>query len=654
MAPRTCLAVVPPPPSFDPSSYEPFDDEVNRTIDQILSEEASFESSRDEDWPVYSGEDNSSASNHPTLYTRKEVKESRFFSKSPATNGTKVKGKKKPVAKRSITVIELDSDSEDNTAPRNTNGQGSKQGKDNDPDPGNEADNESPTSDQTPNKVNELMDLWNPLSGGDGGAPESSTNDDAVVAEEDVIFASTEPSQRDHLLDYVVSHPFMQNRVQPVQRSARRHFVSEIRREAASAGMDDTATDRLIKYVRKLYLEEVGVKLQTLPEGINDVPFGEEIEDDYLEKDHRKRSGKRRLDHGEQMESKKSKRKKERKETSTPSLQSALQQEVSRRIQAVKSSPQDPLKCEENEKHTVSPGHTMDVDSHRDDRFPVTENGNHALRDVVQPGIQRNEATAVDLEHTQNTTIEFNDNSVVLGETRVEKADLPSRQPDDAPQGPDMVILAESSCSKPEMSPTYARLTRKPKMRKNKETENEEPGEATKVSPPKAAHPNDMVINPSQANLPSKLESVSEPAREVSIITLEASSNGHPEKQRRDVKASSKQFKENGSQGSPVIIVRQSELSDAEREMRTELPEGQSKKLLNWRKKERKKRKRRQSRLECQGNPPTDHQAHEPQPTPAKSPIPVAISEPKTPNKSPGKSKYPDLSPNPAEWDLDF
>jgi hypothetical protein len=54
MSQPTFLAVIPPPPSFDPSTYKPFDEEFERTVDRILSEDASFES-KDDDFPVYSG-----------------------------------------------------------------------------------------------------------------------------------------------------------------------------------------------------------------------------------------------------------------------------------------------------------------------------------------------------------------------------------------------------------------------------------------------------------------------------------------------------------------------------------------------------------------------------------------------------------------------
>lgn len=663
MAPMTrlrSLAVVPPPPSFDPSSYEPFDDQVNRTIDQILTEEASFESTRDEDWPVYSGGDSSSASNKPTSHNDKDAKKSRFFSKPPAPNGTKGKGKRKPVARRNITVIELESDSEDDVAPPNTNGHEPTEATDEVPDAGNEADNESPMDDQPANDADVSMDMWDPMSQGVDGVAEPTISDEPAADEEDAIFASVDLSQRNHLLHYLASHPFMQNMAQPVSRSARRSFVKEMRREATTAGMDVMAVDRLIEYVRNLYLEELGIGPQPLPEDLDELPFGEEIEDDHLEEVGRRKSRKRSLDSAEQTNSKKKKRKKEdrksSKELSESSLQSALQQHVSEGIQAAESSLQDSFKVQDDEKGAVKPGSAVDnqdLAAGPWDDDHVKENGDHALRDVTEQKRQHEEPPILDVQHTEDTTMKVNGGSVPLEEQPMGDLGLSGQQRDKKPSAPDKGIV-ESSHSEPELPPNHAQVRRGSKDKGNKKRHEEPPksSKTKKASQPVESHPSESALSGNLSILPSKPEPASKPLPEPSSTLLETSQNGNREEQRRDVKKSGNEGKENCGQNTSVDVVQHSAPAQIQQEMELDITEQKSKKHKNWRKKEKKKKKKRHSYLKLQGNPPIDDQASEPQPMPA--PMPVSLPEPSTPQKSSKKSKFSVLSPNPDEWDLDF
>lgn len=633
------LAVIPPPPSFDPASYQPFDDEVNRAIDQILSEEASFESSRDEDWS-HTGEDSPSVSSRDTSHNDRDVKKSRFFSKPSATHGTKAKRTKKPVAKRNITVVALSSESEDNSPHPDTDGEA---GKEDEPDPGNETD--------------VSMEMVDPPNASASGVPGPNVDDEAVVAEEDAIFASIADDKRDHLLHYLVSHPFMLNGVQPVQRSARRHFVDEIRKEAALVGMDDTSINRLIEYVRKLYLEDVGVPFQPLSEGLDDVPFGEEVDDDRLEKVRRRKARKRRLTYPEQVESKKSKRAKKARssnEVSELSLHSTLQRDISQRI----TSPlQDPAQGQIEEKHdaslnAVDIGHAPERNPHLDDPKQVSEKEENNIN-TVKPENQHDRSAASDSNQARSHFVEKHNDSVRSREKRIKKA-LPSRQRRNAPQIPDMTVSTGSSQSEPELPPTNGLLIRALQDKNSKQAHEKAQGEAIKESSLLTAdHANDPVISGGRASLPSKPGSASKPARETSITLLEGRSNERPENQREDDQNPTKQPEGNASRTTPAGKA-QRHPSETRRKTIHELPDQPAKRFKNWRKREKKRQKKRQSHNGCQSNPPAGDQSNERQSTPAKFSTPAPTPETRTPQKETPKSKSLGLSPNPAEWDLDF
>lgn len=687
MAPTTrsrSLAVIPPSPSFDPSTYEPFDNQVSRTIDQILTEEASFESSKDEDWPVYSGGDSSSASNQRTPHHDKDVKESRFFSKPPGPNGTKVKKKSKPVAKRNITVIELDSDSEDAAALPQTNGPEPTEATDEVPDAGNEADNESliddrpqndvgvsmdnesPMDDQPQNGVEVSKDLWNPLSHGLDGVSEPVISDEPAAAEEDAIFASVDLSQRNHLLHYLASHPFMQNMVQPVSRSARRNFVEEMRREATEAGMDVMAVDRLIEYVRKLYLEELGIESQSLPEGLDELPFGEEIYDDHLEVARRRKSRKRSLESGEKSHSKKKNRKKEErrvsKEVPGPSLQSALQQEASARTPAVESSRQDSPKHQDDKEDAVIPAavdatHGLEAGSHGVDASKTIESSGHMLQPVIEQRPQHEDLAVLDKEHTKGTTIEPNGDHETLKEQPVGEPGWTDQQTINVSSGPGKSIVVESSNLEPDLPPNHAQARRGSKDKGHKKARKEGPLKASKsrrASRSTEVHADENAIaSANQPTLPLQPKSISKPVREASITLLDSNHNGLREEQRLDSKESNNANNENGGRSASTDIGQQSPTATTEREKKPDRTDKDPKKHSNWRKKERKKKKKRHSHFEPQDRPPTGKQAPEPHPM-SQPPNPVSFPEPTTPRKSSKKSKFSALSPNPDEWDLDF
>ncbi|KAJ5577978.1 uncharacterized protein N7459_006942 [Penicillium hispanicum] len=310
--PAAKLAVVPPPPSFDPTSYQPFDDQVDRTIDQILSEEASLESSKDDEWfdnnLLFGSRSASGSSSLSAHQTDGAAGHSRYFSKPPFPTRRDRPRRTTRVATKNITMVDIASDDEDDRPNEGKLGQNAFQPKEKHPkkktrkekkkrpleDTRHAAGNGMDGSESAINHVAELT-----------GQDTANENDEA---EEDALFASVKPSQRDRIMQFVVTHPFMKTPVQPVQCSARRQFTNEIRTEALSAGMDAQAVDNLVDYVRRIYLELAEVPSTPSANGF-DTAFGEEIDD--AESTHSLKGHKRCLD--EQTPPKKQKKRKKNK-----------------------------------------------------------------------------------------------------------------------------------------------------------------------------------------------------------------------------------------------------------------------------------------------------------------------------------------------------
>lgn len=275
------LAVVPPPPSFDPVSYRPFDDEVDRTIDQILSEEASLETPRGEDWldnnAIFGSRSTSHSSNVSAYHVDGVSEESPWFSKSSFS--TKARPRRKAhTATRQITVVDIVDDSEDDPPTKGKLGHDMNKRKEK----------------HSRKKDGRAMKKCSPVNTQDdvdnGIMISKSAGDDVdevagqhlayeTDTEEDAVFASVMPSQRDHIMQFILSHPFMKSVVQPVPRSTRCRFTTELRTEAVSAGMDDQDVDRLVDYLRRIYLGMA--KVQNIPTGGGfHAAFGEEIDDE--------------------------------------------------------------------------------------------------------------------------------------------------------------------------------------------------------------------------------------------------------------------------------------------------------------------------------------------------------------------------------------
>ncbi|KAJ5096996.1 hypothetical protein N7456_007717 [Penicillium angulare] len=311
------IAIIPPPPSQEISTYKPFPDEVERIFDEILSEEASFLSGEGEwDMPGVSAgsESLSGASIHsPLASSHKHFVSSPHLPTSKSTptstkqdtGQTHLQSQSRPVPKN-IEVIEILSDTE---AYESMVDQSVVQGKS--------------------SKMGKIKgNRRNGQSADQGDAqPEPASADHA---EEGVIFASVDISARQKILDFVVSHQFLAQPTQPVRKSTRRRFTRDVRREAISHGMPDEAIYGLIHYVRRIYLDLAGVDAGTLSEYADDITFGDEFDDSPERKSCTKsrKRGLRSSDVTEEVAPKKQKQHKRRSRQSDVSEQPLLPDET--------------------------------------------------------------------------------------------------------------------------------------------------------------------------------------------------------------------------------------------------------------------------------------------------------------------------------------
>ncbi|KAF3398280.1 hypothetical protein F1880_005806 [Penicillium rolfsii] len=355
------FSIVPPPPSYPTGTYKNykvFPDFVEETMDKILSEEANLEDSRSNDWPFYSGADGSGDS--PAFYAlqKGDTDETDSFQSTPRVltkneakktiKSTKPK-KKRSAAKRQITVIDLCSDDE-NHEPKDMNNQGKRDESDDslevnvDVNPqavatlDGENDDTSEYFDATEggmdtvnvkiinrksvnvNIVNAKTVDSSPLhaktteanvvtSDKIGVSEKGERHSEKDLKEEQLIFASVTESVKGHVLHFIERHPFMSQFVQPVKRSARRQFTMDMCKEALSKGVDPGVIWDLIKYVRRIYLDRAGVRAEPLAAGLEEIPFGEEVDDEPESHPPSRESHKRRRKEGSpSLKNKRSKR----------------------------------------------------------------------------------------------------------------------------------------------------------------------------------------------------------------------------------------------------------------------------------------------------------------------------------------------------------
>jgi hypothetical protein len=320
MSPHT-VSVVISPPTVDLDSYEPFDEEYIRTVDEILSDEPSFDASFD----AYNGGVSMDGANDSPPRERGTGRASvgkrigHAHKKSPYFS-TGQMSQRRVGSKRRITRIDVDEGVEDK-----------------DDDEGEEEDDDE--DDLTPDTSVESVKIQGTDSflkiQHDNNSYAKVNGKDALdddAAEEAIVFASVQPEAQARMLDFIASHPFMRGGSYPVRRTKRRTFVCELYEQAKSAGMDEPSFDRLTNYVRKTYLELYG-------EGYVDTQgseFGDEI-DDVAEERRRsskvcKKDRKRKRSNGDTVKGKSKKRRSKTSEDENSHLVAGSHNDAKREV----------------------------------------------------------------------------------------------------------------------------------------------------------------------------------------------------------------------------------------------------------------------------------------------------------------------------------
>lgn len=723
MSQPTFLAVIPPPPSFDPSTYKPFNEEFERTVDRILSEDASFES-KDDDFPIYSGgESFPGSAKHLTPESDRKFEKSRFFAKSPTmsertskrmTRSASRKSPKSPrtVAKRDITVIHLDSDDEEDVdltrlvesvQPETVNLVDEKDNNDeNYPVDASHGGMEGPydskynseeanLGDEEDNNVeiNSVEGFHGDSNGGgdsmEGVEPEEAghdddidpidasqghghdpndsrfnseiakhMDDDLVAAEEDIIFASVEPSRRDELLHFVVSHSFMQNREAPVRRSLRRQFVKDMRREAASVGMDESAIGRLILYVRKLYLEDTCAQPEDAGDA-HDLRFGDEIDDECYERTHLRKSRKRSLSNLEQAEPARRKKSKgsgrNSLENSVPTPQSIPQTEIPTESQEAEATMQPPSQVNGHGILCKEPGATSVHDT--PDTVPSPNHSNQAVdevqhepQEVVESSYHQDEGYNLDAKQFETNTPESTTVSSALEKVPNEQKAHQKQQFEHASPGLLIGVPCDSQPSEPDLPPLHERAIR-PLKSHNSNHARKQPQEKV-----------DSGITIGQTAIPNLVIDMTRDSPSPDhAVPSELTSNEPPTVSKADEPSDDYQGKQNKHSSDHIENIASQLIKVDTFNSQPELGSGLGKKKeQNYRKKERKKRKKRQSFLENYSGSNADQQVPERLHTPDQCQPRGVPTTPlsRTPNRSSDRVNYEPLSPNPAEWDMDF
>ncbi|QMW26649.1 hypothetical protein G4B84_001894 [Aspergillus flavus NRRL3357] len=275
------VSVVVSPPAFDLDSYESFDEDYfRRTVDEILSDQASFENSFD----AYSGTKMMDGTCERRASMARDSGLGSSGHKASPYFPSKV-AKKRPVAHRVIQKMESTEDEDDSEECQSGN---------------KVVRREDPADSVVKIKLEQLekrrlgdVGIYAPDNEVGSAARASSVIDvDACddedfeeVSEERFVFASVSEEEHDRLVRFLVEHPFMREGAYPVKRSVRRRFISDVRREASYSGMDEGALGVLTKWIKKTYLE-VCMVADADKEGSE---FGDEIDDENV-LEHRSRS----------------------------------------------------------------------------------------------------------------------------------------------------------------------------------------------------------------------------------------------------------------------------------------------------------------------------------------------------------------------------
>ncbi|OGE52639.1 hypothetical protein PENARI_c009G11557 [Penicillium arizonense] len=292
MARLSNISVVVPSPSLHNTPSKSFNDELfDRTIDTILSEEASLEGSRAEGeamdastMPSLFGDDrlHDSLALSPRRARSTETKSSHFPTPSPtpvtATTSisevTKPKSKDFPKIKSTLAMTDFGKDAkkESQKVPKKESKKVARKDS-----------SKVPNEDST-----DGMGLDKTIQG-----PEQALNQtpakETKESPEEKIFALVSPDKQMTVLQFIASHAFMTTEVQPILRSARRQFTDQVRNVAFAATMNNGSVDALLEFVRKTYLDERHIV------AADDAgsAFGDEIDDEEKQPpkpSHKKRS----------------------------------------------------------------------------------------------------------------------------------------------------------------------------------------------------------------------------------------------------------------------------------------------------------------------------------------------------------------------------
>lgn len=279
------MEVVIPPPAFDLDTYQPFDDAVyQNTVDNILSDEVSFDGSFDE----YSGgivDDNNGISDGQyqgpkrlgkLLESEKRSDARQRLSgkkKSPYfMSGNGDKATKKAVAtQRQIMMIESESDS-------------------NEPEP--ELDC-APAKKEGNATSLDAKYLGNGLEGDFFSQQDSLGESEAYGLPADEEDATAEPGLLGPLDTFLASHPFIKEGGYPVGRCARRQFMRDLRKEAGALGMDQASIDELARNTKTIYLETWAEGHTSHNDDSDGSEFGDEFDDEKERKSKKERKRKR-------------------------------------------------------------------------------------------------------------------------------------------------------------------------------------------------------------------------------------------------------------------------------------------------------------------------------------------------------------------------
>ncbi|KAE8146226.1 hypothetical protein BDV25DRAFT_54531 [Aspergillus avenaceus] len=278
------VSVIISPPAFDLDPYESFDEAfLQRTVDEILSGRASFESNFDE----YAGSnmmDGSSESKSAIGLGRdtmgSPVQRSPYFEKKF--------GRVVSIAKRNISKMATDDESDsDEESDGDFYVDARERGS-----PTKSLRSMDSVSLGVVEHSDARFDIVQETETENKSGPVAKDKvipADDDIAEEDRIFASVDDSERERLIGLFATHPFLSKLEYPVKRSARRKFVKEIRKEATLSGMDQANIPGMVRWVKNTFLELCGIE-NVNPEASE---FGDEINDelpDRAQERKRKRS----------------------------------------------------------------------------------------------------------------------------------------------------------------------------------------------------------------------------------------------------------------------------------------------------------------------------------------------------------------------------